>query len=322
MTESRLLQLLLRLLEQGKTTAPELAEKFEVSVRTIYRDVDALSAAGVPVYTISGKGGGIFLQEDYVLDRMVMTEEEQKRVLMALQSLQAVDAGGDGVDLPSKLGALFQKSGGGRRWIRVDFSDWSGQRTELFSHLQEAILAQQPVIFTYLSYKGSFVDREVEPLQLIFKSREWYLWAFCRLRQDFRLFKLTRIRDLAVKQERFERSWNEATFDEETPEQTDVRQNTLQLELLFEAGMAYRVYENFSEVRQLPDGRFAVSCRLPDNVTSYDFILSFGDQAEVIAPAAFREGMRQRVERLSKKYGVPEDEYQGIADKKGSQRKT
>ncbi len=308
MTNSRLLQLLLRLLDQGRATAPELAEKFEVSVRTIYRDVDALSAAGVPIYMTPGKGGGIFLQEDYVLDRTVMTEDEQRRILMALQSLQAVDAEEDSAKLLNKLGALFQKAGGGRRWIRVDFSDWTGQRSALFSQLQEAILTQRKVTFTYLSYKGAFVDREAEPLQLVFKSREWYLWAFCNLRQGFRLFKLTRMQTVNVTQNSFERVWNELDFETNAPEPPAERRALVKVELLFEAELAYRVYESFSDVRQLADGRFFVTCWLPNNVTTYDFILSFGDQGEVVAPASFREAMRQRIANLNQKYSMAVDE--------------
>ena len=307
MTNSRLLQLLLQLLNQGKATAPELAEKFEVSVRTIYRDVDALSAAGVPIYTTPGKGGGIFLQEGYVLDRTLMTASEQKRILMALQSLQAVDAGEGSAELLNKLGALFQKAGGGRRWMRVDFSDWTGQRSALFSQLQEAILTQRKVTFTYLSYKGTFVDREAEPLQLVFKSREWYLWAFCSLRQDCRLFKLTRMQAVNVTQETFERVWQEVDFEDKGLQPKE-QHALVKLKLVFEARLAYRVYESFSDVRKLADGRFLVTCWLPDNVTTYDFILSFGDQGEVVAPASFREAMRQRIAKLNQKYSLPVDE--------------
>ena len=127
MQESRLFQILYYLLDKGQVTAPELAETFEVSVRTIYRDIDALSGAGVPVYTESGRSGGIRLMKGFVLDRAVLSEEEKREILTALQSINAAQRGNNSRIL-QKLSAVFQLSSAD--WLEVDFSRWGNSRTD------------------------------------------------------------------------------------------------------------------------------------------------------------------------------------------------
>ncbi|MBO1308035.1 YafY family transcriptional regulator [Enterococcus sp. 669A] len=195
MTNSRLLKILLLLLEKGKVTAPELAEQFETSVRTIYRDIDGLSAAGVPVYTTQGKGGGIFLNQEYVLNKMIVSAEEQEKILMALQELSLVE-NRQTDELLQKLSGLFRTTPSD--WLEIDFSAWGLESKTIFDPLKQAIFAQQLVKFCYMNRKGEQERRTVEPVKLIFKNRDWYLQAFCQLRQDFRLFKLLRIRELEV----------------------------------------------------------------------------------------------------------------------------
>ena len=211
MIESRLLQILFILLEKGSVTAPELAEKFEVSARTIYRDIDALSAAGIPVYAVRGKGGGIFIQENYVLDRTLFSDTEQREILLALQSL-TLTAGSETSPLVSKLSMLFKKEQ--LDWMEIDFSDWTGLRTHLFDELQRAILSKKVIQISYLSSKGQFTERELEPLKLVFRDKAWYLYAFCRLRDECRLFKITRMRDLRVLSEVFHREIPKKVFAE------------------------------------------------------------------------------------------------------------
>lgn len=147
---SRLFQVIYILLENGTVTAPELAERFEVSVRTIYRDVEALSQAGIPIYTIQGKGGGISLSDRFVLNKSMLTDKEQDEILFALQSLAAAQYP-DSNAIFEKLSSLFRKNN--INWIEVDFSSWgSGQKQkELFVLLKQAILEQKVISFTYLS---------------------------------------------------------------------------------------------------------------------------------------------------------------------------
>lgn len=204
MQESRLFKIVYYLLDKGKSTAPELAEKFEVSIRTIYRDLDAISAAGIPIYAMQGKGGGISLLQDYILDKSLLSDQEKEKILMALQGIIATeDTKAD--ELLSKLGGIFQTKI--QDWIEVDFSDWikNTPNQDVFNTIKGAIFTKNTIKFSYFGSNGSFSKRTAEPIKLVFKSKDWYLYGFCLLKNDFRFFKLTRIKDLEVLAETFTR---------------------------------------------------------------------------------------------------------------------
>lgn len=154
MEQGRLFKIVYHLLDKGRATAPELAEKFEVSVRTIYRDLDAISAAGIPIYTVQGKGGGIFILPEFVLEKSLLTPQEKEQILMALQGLAAAeDSRTD--ELLTKLGGLFRVQG--VNWIEVDFSDWHKNTAgaELFDELKRAVFSCRRVSFSILRAKAA-----------------------------------------------------------------------------------------------------------------------------------------------------------------------
>lgn len=294
MAEYRLFQMVYYLMDKGNTTAPELAEKFEVSIRTIYRDIDILSAAGIPVYTTQGKGGGIFLPENFVLNRSLISEEEQNQILTALQGLSGVDEQSNQV-LLKKLGSVFQKQT--TNWIEIDFSDWNPQNESLFQTLQNAIFHKTCIKIHYFSCEKLGSERKVEPLKLIFKAREWYLYAYCCEKQDYRLFKLKRIRELQLTTETFDREAPEKVLQPEkiyTVEKTPIR-------LAFAPELAYRVYENFDVVEEKA-GRLLVTAEYPVNDSLYSFLLSFGGQVEVLEPAFVRNELIKKIDQLKNLY--------------------
>ncbi len=195
MQESRLFRILYYLLDKGHATAPELAEKFEVSVRTIYRDVDAISSAGIPIYVTTGRNGGIQFLDDYVLDKSFFSDSEKLEILSSLQSLSAVQY--PEVDtILKKLGAIFQI--GLTDWIDVDFSRWGSvaeSENRLFRQLKQAILENREITFDYHNSSGNSGKRNVYPYKLVYKDRAWYLNAFCLSRNESRLFRLSRIKN-------------------------------------------------------------------------------------------------------------------------------
>ncbi|EOH81946.1 helix-turn-helix transcriptional regulator [Enterococcus raffinosus] len=295
MIESRLLQILFILLEKGSITAPELAEMFEVSPRTIYRDIDALSAAGVPIYAVRGKGGGIFIQENYVLDKQLVSDDEQREILLALQNLMLTN-GTTTSPLASKLSRLFKKDP--IDWLEIDFTDWSGQRTHLFEELQRAILTKQVIQISYLSSKSQYTQRELEPLKLVFREKAWYLYAFCRLRGECRLFKITRIRELRRLSDTFVREVPKKVFSEkQTPPE-----NVVELTLSFDEAMAYRVQEEFENIIQREDGTTIVTIRFSDDESTMNYLFSFGDHLEILDSPEYRKKMADRIEKLLNKY--------------------
>ncbi|MGL9731223.1 helix-turn-helix transcriptional regulator [Enterococcus sp. DIV0756] len=295
MIESRLLQILFILLENGSATAPELAEKFEVSTRTIYRDIDALSAAGIPVYAVRGKGGGIFIQDNYVLDKAVFSDEEQKHILIALQNLNLANGTLDS-SLVSKLSTMFKKET--LDWLEIDFSDWTGLRNERFDQLQQAIFSRKVIQINYLSTKEQFTARRLDPLKLVFRNKAWYLYAFCHLRADYRLFKIARMRDVQILSESFSRETPKKIFLEKPA----APEKQVELTLLFDHAAAYRVQEEFRDVQQTQNDSLIAVVTLPDDETTIYYLLSFGDHLEVLEPPAFREKMQKYIEKLRNKY--------------------
>ena len=143
---NRLLGMIYILMNRQNVTAAELAERFEVSVRTVYRDVETLSMAGIPVYTRKGKNGGISLTEQFVLDKMLVTKKEQTQILSALESLKETGAFKEEETL-LKLGEFFKTKP--LNWVSIDFSDWSGRRGELYEQIRESILSHKVLVFDY-----------------------------------------------------------------------------------------------------------------------------------------------------------------------------
>lgn len=295
MTSSRLLNILLILLEKGQTNAPELAEEFETSVRTIYRDIDALSAAGIPVYTTQGQGGGIFINQDYVLNRMTLSSEEQEKILMALQELSLVESRQSDA-LLQKLSGLFKTSASD--WLEIDFSQWGLESKQLLDPLKQAIFNKQLVRFCYTKRHWETEQRIVEPHKLIFKNRDWYLYAFCQLRQDFRLFKLQRIKQLEILSESFQRR----IIPDVLSNQAAAVDEKIAVTLLFAPALAHRVYEYYENFSQQADGRFCVTVDLPHNNELYSFLLSLGDQVEVAAPMKIRRELSKRIKKMLQIY--------------------
>ncbi len=293
----RLFEMTYLLCARGSATAAELAERFEVSPRTIYRDVEVLSRAGIPVYAAKGKGGGIRLLPEFMLSRSLFSRQEQDQLMAGLESLRATGAVQTGPVL-DKLAALF---GHAREpWLEVDFSPWGSgpQEKALFALLREAIITQQTVSFSYYNSRGQTDQRQVEPLKLIFKGRGWYLWAFCQKRQDYRLFKLGRMRNIQTTGERFERGVPAGGAQEQQPIPM------VRMTLHVAAACAYRVYDEFpdEQVEPQPDGSYVVHAELPDDDWTQGYLLSFGDHVQVMEPPALRQRMADLLARMCSQY--------------------
>jgi predicted DNA-binding transcriptional regulator YafY len=298
MKENRYFQMVYLLLEKGSMTAPELAEHFEVSVRTIYRDIDILSAAGVPVYATQGKGGGISIQDHFVLKKSIFSEQEQTQILMALQGIRIVEDENTRT-LLSKLSSVFQRQN--VNWLEIDFSSWtkSGAGKDNFQKLQSAIFNSRLVSFHYYSGKGEVIRRIVEPLKLVFKSTDWYLYGYCSTRKDFRFFKLTRIRNLEMTDDEYIRPIPDQIF----VEAEKFEMETVQVTLLFDKSMSFRVYDKFDdEVTENQDGSLLVETVMPNNELLLSYILSCGDKVEVISPQSIRDKIFERAKKIQEKY--------------------
>ncbi len=292
MQESRLFQIVYYLLERGHATAPELAEKFEVSVRTIYRDIDALSGAGIPVYAEAGRNGGIRLMSDFVLDKAVLSQEEKQEILVALQSIN-IAQNINGSPTLQKLSAMFQT--GSENWLEVDFSRWGSEEPdkEKFELLKSAVIHRRAVMIDYAGSGGETCRRTVQPYKLVYKSKAWYLKGFCEKRQDMRMFKLNRILDMEVLKEGFVRrdvQDEEETFDGVYD----------QITLRFPGEAAYRVYDEFdkSQIQRQENGDLIVCAKMPEDAWLIGFLLSFGAQVDILSPAHLREVVAEQAKLI------------------------
>lgn len=297
MKNGRLFEILYLLVEKRAVTAGELARRLEVSERTIYRDVDALSAAGIPVYAQKGKGGGIRLMDQFVLDRALLSREQQDEILFALQAIRAT-AGGE--EALSRLSALFRREGGD--WLEVDFTDWGSAPAERenFARVKRAVLERRPLSFTYYSSAGEKSRRTVEPARLVFKSGCWYLSAFCRKKQDWRIFRLVRMEDLSPE----EGTCLPRTPPERLEPPKPEGYRGVDLRLLFAPSAAWRVRDYFhpKAVALQPDGNLLVNCTFPEDQWLLSFLLSFGGQLEVLSPAYWRDILKEELKKSLKVY--------------------
>ena len=296
MQSNRLFEILYILLNKKRITAKELAGRFEVSTRTIYRDIDAISMTGVPIYTEKGKGGGISLMPDFVMNKSVLSENEQQEVLSSLQGLSQLNITQSDTTL-EKLSATFNKTA--TDWLEVDFSEWETDNKELFATLKTAILQGQVIEFDYLTPHGEIKRRQVEPMTLWFKSKAWYLKAFCLLRQSARVFKLTRIRDLTLTDMRF--SERETQLEEEETE-IGTSYPITDFKFKIEPAAAYRVFDDFGCGELQEDGSHIVNVSWYENDWLYSVILSYGEHIEIIEPSHARETLRLKIEEMNKKY--------------------
>lgn len=304
---SRLFSILIYLLNRDLVSARELAERFEVSVRTIQRDIDALCAAGIPVLSAQGSHGGYGIVEEYKLDRQMIDTSDLFFILTALESIGTTYQNRQIADTLEKVktfvhGCREEELESFRDKLFIDFSALSlgKESSALFCLLEQGIDDNRLVTFDYTSAKNETTRRIVEPMTIAFKWFSWYLFGYCRLRDDYRLFRLSRIRNLTVKDERFTR--RERTL-------SDCSQNVwgmhfVEVILKFHPSMSTHVHDYFRHalVETEGDGSIIVTQRYPEDAGVIGMILSYGDKVEVLSPERLRKTILQQSSSIVKKY--------------------
>ncbi|MDE6915944.1 MAG: YafY family transcriptional regulator [Lachnospiraceae bacterium] len=289
----RLVQMVFYIVNHGHVTAKELSDFFQVSTRTIYRDINTLTIAGIPVISEKGTGGGISLMDGYTIDKSLLSREEQQSVYHGLQILQATKYPNAEMAL-SKISAIFRNALESR-WLEVDFSYWGSEETEKIklSELQYSILDKHPISFDYTNSELQKSRRVTEPLRLVFKSHAWYIVGYCRLRQEIRIFRLSRIRHLQILPEHFER---ELPADYSLTPKTQAECTIPVLKLKFSPEIAHRLYDEFQEKQVVlgADGFYYVTVRYALNNWTLHYLLSFGKYVEIMEPANARAMLRER----------------------------
>lgn len=299
MKMERLIGILSILLQREKITAPELAEQFEVSRRTIQRDIESLCRAGIPISTAQGTGGGISIMEGYRVDRTVLTHPEMQAILAGLRSLDSVSGTRRYAQLMEKLSTGTGGLVSGGAHMLIDLSSW--YKTSLppkIELIQEAIQQHRTICFAYCSPKGESV-RAVEPYYLVFHWSAWYVWGWCRSRQAFRLFKLNRMTELTTG-DLFEP--RPAPLPDLEPER--VFPIKYQVTVLFDPSCRWRLVEEYGADRLTPepDGRLRFTGGFPNADSVLSWVLTFGDKAELLEPEELREQLGTLAETLARRY--------------------
>ena len=320
---NRLFEMVYILMDRKRMTAKELSDHFEVSQRTIYRDIEILNCSGIPVSANKGKGGGIGLIDDFLLNKSAFSEQEQNEIVFALQSFRSLKAV-NAENVLKKLSAIFNKDA--MNWIDVDFSDWAVDGKEKFDTIKSAIVNKRCLSFDYFGTNGEKTHRSVYPMQLWFKHRAWYMKAFCLMRKDYRLFKMSRIKNLSASSEasNFEiadlfeleifqpntRNKSGEFYYEESDgtifaesKKTNPK-NNVALKLLVDASLAHRVFDEFEEkeIKTDENGNFIIDAIFPEDEWLYGYILSFNHNAEVLEPLYFRDKVIDKLQKTLMKY--------------------
>jgi predicted DNA-binding transcriptional regulator YafY len=299
---NRLLEITILLLNRGTTTAKELAERFGVSTRTIYRDIEVLSSSGVPVYATQGVNGGISMLENYTINKTMLSDKESESILFALKAMQATNY--PEMDrILDKLGMIFKNNS--TDWIHIDFTPWgsSPNQYDKMTNIKDAILSSKIVEFDYLSASNIKSHRQLEPLRLIFKGQAWYLYGWSELRQDYRMFRLSRIKGVYVLDITFDRNKPRIPIKRQCKETQDFRP-MVSLELKFTSKALSRLYDDYDDeiIIHNQDGTYTLKIDFPEDEWVYGYILSFGEYVEVINPPHIKQIIKDRSLKIHQKY--------------------
>ena len=306
----RLVSIIMILLNKERIGAQELAEMFEVSPRTIYRDIDAINMAGIPIRGAAGVGGGFEIMQEYKIDKKVFSAADLSAILMGLSSLSNMMQGEELANAFAKVKSFIPADRAKDielkvNQICVDLSPWmtNSNIQPYLELIKSALQENQLLSFEYIAHHGYRTVRTVEPYQLVLKSSHWYLQGYCRKRNDFRLFRLSRMSNLQRKEENFvRREYQKPVLDFaniletlETMQKIKIRIHESVLDRMLD----FCSYEEF-----LPDGEEHYIVRFPfiENEYYYDLLLSFGDKCECLEPLAVRAEIRRRIQDMARIY--------------------
>lgn len=308
MKVDRLVSIIMILLEKKRIGAQELADMFEVSPRTIYRDIDAINMAGIPVRSMPGVGGGFEIMQEYKIDKKIFSKSDLSAILMGLSGLLSMIRGDELVNALAKVKSFIPVDVAKdielkANQIYIDLSPWMNN-TDIQPQLESIKMALQEsrlLSFEYADRYGNRTSRIVEPYQLVLKSNRWYFQGYCYKRNDFRLFKLSRISDLHVQEQFFiPRDYQKPQLDFGDMLITMQTEIIIRIhKTIMDRVLDYCTYEHFSS-----DGDEHYIVRFPfiENDYYYNILLSFGDKCECLEPLHVRTQMKLRIQNIAALY--------------------
>jgi len=303
----RLMNIIVVLLNQKKITAKELAEKFEVSVRTIYRDIDTIDMAGIPIISYPGVNGGFGIMENYKLNNQLLTINNLCSILTTLNGINHSLEDKDIDASIEKFRSLIPNDQKNYLELQmdqlvIDMPSWakSKKEKERIKIIREAINLSKLITISYHNYNNEFSRRTIEPISIIFKGYTWHLFAYCLNKDDYRLFRITRIKDLVLNEDTFER--RKMTYREYDESKVQVKTNHVTLK--FSPHVRSRVEDIFNDddLQILNTNEIVVTSEFPESEWFYSLILSFGEHVEVLGPQLIRETIANRIKQQYEKY--------------------
>lgn len=308
MKVDRLVSIIMILLKRERVGAQELADMFEVSLRTIYRDIEAINMAGIPIYSRAGVGGGFGILPEYKVDKQVFSKDDLSALLMGLTNLSGMVQGEDFIHTLAKVKSFIPADHARDIEIKanqicIDLNPWMGNGSikQSLEIVKNALQENKLIFFTYMDGHGNKTERIVEPYQLVLKSNHWYVQGYCRSKNDYRLFRLSRMTDLQMLQETYTpRDYEKPILDFEPileMLQTDIK-------IRIHKSVLDRVLEFCTYDRVTPDGEeyYLVNYPFIERDYYYDMLLSFGDKCECLEPVRVREEIKRRIQSMASIY--------------------
>ncbi|MVB11428.1 WYL domain protein [Caprobacter fermentans] len=308
MKVERLVSIIMILLDKERIGAQELADMFEVSPRTIYRDIDTINMAGIPVRSTSGVGGGFEIMQKYKIDKKVFSTADLSALLMGLSSLSGMIRGDELVHALAKVKSFIPADRAKDielkvNQINIDLSPWMGNRNiqPYLEIIKTALQESKLLSFEYIAHHGNRTARTVEPYQLVLKSSHWYLQGYCHKRNDFRLFRLSRMSNLQMQEKTFAlRDYQKPTLD--FTDILETMQTKIKIRIhksVMDRVLDFCSYEDFSSDG---DEYYIVSFPFIEKEYYYDILLSFGDKCECLEPLHIRAEMKRRIHDIASLY--------------------
>lgn len=297
---NRLIGIISILLQKDKVTITELAEKFEVSYRTIIRDIEAINMAGIPVSADRGKGGGVYIMSNYKIDRTVLSSEEMQFILTGLQSLDSVSGTNSYKRLMEKLSVNSANINKNDDTVIIDLSGWDKTGLSVkIDTIKSAMGTNRTISFDYYAPSGR-TEREIEPYHLIFQWSGWYVWGYCLLRNDYRMFKLSRLTNLKLT----DRTREKRDVPEYVSDKLCHTSGEIQATVRFHHSVKWRLADEFENQNLNADTNEYITLTLTwsDTESFYQYISSFGDKAEIIGPEEYREEYKRLIKSIYDKY--------------------
>lgn len=295
------------LIDKKQVTAKEMAERFGVSTRTVYRWIEALSVSGIPVYSLKGRGGGIAISEKFSMDNTVLSEEERLAIVSSVKALENL-SGKSGTSMtPERKAAdkLSRLVASDTNWLEVDFAPWSPEDSEvrnLFSILRDSILKKRQISFDYFTGDGRSEKRIVHPWKLVFRGQAWYLLGWCTLRKSERFFKLTRMRNLVMTSKNANVTRNQGI--EESAQTSEYSAPLIQIKAKITKEKISYLMDSFicSEIKPQKNGYVNVTFMAPDTPWLCEILLSFGAQIKIVSPVKIKNTIAEMAEKITELY--------------------